>query len=353
MKIKKIFSIILVISMLFSMPVLAEEAADGKVVTFNNETVDEFVSEEEAEAMLGEVAISMQTPQEIGTNEVEELFMVQEGVPQTYATTPDSYEPNDSPNTAYPYNSVSTITSSLSAPNDLYTLGMKSSNLHSPTDEDWYTVSLQAGTDYFVDLRNIGMRNCFIELYYLRADGTAYFYTTNPVLKPIYQNRAERYFYFTAEDTGTFYIRINNGNDWVDSMNYFFYVGPTIQYFNITNLPTFGNTQIMGTAYKTYTCDLRSIAPADTVLTSLSLTNNFVEGTPCYELDKRVSAGGKSYYNSAGTGSENINNVSGAELGQLWTIGGKCARGVDVCRWSAYMNGRFACIMAPYPGNEL
>jgi hypothetical protein len=37
----------------------------------------------------------------------------------------------------------------------------------------------------------------------------------------------------------------------------------------------------------------------------------------------------------------------------LWTIGGRCAKGTHFTYWSAELNGRFGCVMAPYPGNEL
>lgn len=47
------------------------------------------------------------------------------------------------------------------------------------------------------------------------------------------------------------------------------------------------------------------------------------------------------------------NNISGASLGQLWTISGKCANGSAFVTWSPKINGRFVCIMAPYPGDEI
>lgn len=350
MKIKKSLCLVLMATMIFSTPVMAAESGDSKMNEESAATVVAPLSEEEAGAMLEEVPLTTQAPEEMGKEEVTALFEKQNDVFRSYVTTPDPYEPNDTPATAYPYNSVNTITTELSSQVDLYTLGMKNAGLHSATDEDWYTISLQSGTDYFVDLRNIGMRNWYIELYYLRADGTGYYYTTDD---PVYENQPERYFYFTAEDSGTFYIRVTSGGDWVDSMYYFFYVGPAIQYYNISDLPTYGNTQIFGTGYQTYSCDLRNYVPKDTALLTLSLTNNFIEGTPCNELDKRISAGGSTYYNTPGTGSETINNIAGAALGQLWIIGGKCAKGSEFCRWSAHMNGRFACIMAPYPGDEL
>lgn len=249
---------------------------------------------------------------------------------------------------------MNTLTPKLTDLNQLYTLGMKNAGLHSPTDEDWYNTNLVEGELYFVDLRNIGLLDWFIELYYIRPDGTGYYYTTDPAQDPIYLDKPEKYFYFEAEDTGTYYIRVSSGDDWEDSMHYFFYVGPSIQYFDIVDMPTRGGVKIYGTSgYNTYTCDLRGAVPAQTSIVSLSVTNSFPEGTVCSEVDKSLSAGGKTYYNTTGTGGIVINNISGTSLGQLWTIGGRCAKGTHFTYWSARFNGRFACVMEPYPGNEL
>lgn len=57
---------------------------------------------------------------------------------QTYGTTPDDYEENDSPTTAFPYSKVETLTTQVTSNNDLYRLGMKAAGLHSETDEDWF-----------------------------------------------------------------------------------------------------------------------------------------------------------------------------------------------------------------------
>lgn len=147
-------------------------------------------------------------------------------------TDPDEYETNDTFLTAYPYNNVADLTPKLSKMNQLYTLGMKHAGLHSETDEDWFSINLTAGTQYFVDLRNIGRMNWYIELYYVQSHDEngykgykGYKYTTDPEQNPIYKDHPEKFFYFTAQDTGTYYIRVTSGNAWEDSMHYFFYVG--------------------------------------------------------------------------------------------------------------------------------
>lgn len=137
-------------------------------------------------------------------------------------------------------------------------------------------------------------------------------------------------------------------------MYYFFYVGPAVQEFDIVDMPTYGSVNIYDKSYKTYTCDLRGTAvPADTYIINMNMTDQFPQGKACSEVEKYMSAGGKTYYNRSGGGSGIINNIYGASLGELWTIGGRCAKGTHDTTWRGVLNGRFMCKMAPYPGNEL
>ena len=39
-------------------------------------------------------------------------------------------------------------------------------------------------------------------------------------------------------------------------MHYFFYVGPSIQYFDIVDFKTYGGTQLYANGYQTYGLDL-------------------------------------------------------------------------------------------------
>ena len=218
--------------------------------------------------------------------------------------------------------------------------------------EDWFYTSLTAGETYFVDLRNVGRRDWYIELYYLGEDlDSSYFYSTNPEYNSVYKGAAEKYFYFTAKDTGKFYIRICSGNDWVDSMYYFFYVGPAIQTFDIVDMPTYGGVNLFGTAYQTYTCDLRNAFPSTTAIININLSDSFSKGT-CSHLSKYMSAGGRTYYNTPGDNA--IKGITNASIGQLWTFGAKCSQNTHSgVHWSGRINGKFKCIMEPYPGNEL
>ncbi len=48
------------------------------------------------------------------------------------------------------------------------------------------------------------------------------------------------------------------------------------------------------------------------------------------------------------------NNIKKELLGQLWTFGAKCSQNTHSgVHWSGRINGKFKCIMEPYPGNEL
>lgn len=341
MKIRYILTLALVCSMLSSVSVMAEETDDTISYDAENRSLE----------YLESIELDKQEPVYMTPEQVNELF-TDEGM-QPYATAPDDYEPNDSYLTAYPYNQVETIRTQLTGKSQLYTLGMKHAGFDSETDEDWYIINLTKGNEYFVDIRNTSKLNWFIELYYISGE-TPYYYSTDPDKYPVYSNAPEKYFYFVAEDTGTYYIRVSTGGDSSGDMHYFFYVGPSIQTFDIVDMPTYGGVNLLGgTDYRTYTLDLRREVPDKTSIVSISIKDNFPDGNACTEVDKYMGAGGKKYYNTSGTGSSIINGISGASLGQLWTLGGKCGANSHHTFWSARLNGRFMCVMEPYPGNEL
>ena len=342
MKKIRLLSLAMVCSMLFCTPVMAAEitTTEDAVIENNPEVVTESLESVKLEEM-SPISLSEEQYDVLSDDEI-----------QTYGTTPDDYEENDSPTTAFSYSKVETLTTQVTSNNDLYRLGMKAAGLHSETDEDWFYTSLTAGETYFVDLRNVGRRDWYIELYYLGEDlDSSYFYSTNPEYNSVYKGAAEKYFYFTAKDTGKFYIRICSGNDWVDSMYYFFYVGPAIQTFDIVDMPTYGGVYLFGTAYQTYTCDLRNAFPSTTAIININLSDSFSKGT-CSHLSKYMSAGGRTYYNTPGDNA--IKSITNASIGQLWTFGAKCSQNTHSgVHWSGRINGKFKCIMEPYPGNEL
>ncbi len=337
MKIKRMLGLVLACSMLFSVPTMAEET----------EAVASDVSADYFES----VEFDTMEPIRLSSAQVDEVFADNNGI-QPLITTPDEYEPNDTWLTAKPYDSVEVITPQLTSRHELYTLGMRTAGLHSDTDVDWYTTRMESGETYFVDIRNVGSRNVFIEVYYVYPDNTATVWSTDPSINSVFAKQPEKYFYFQPEISGTYYIRVASGGDWsADMMNYFFYVGPAIQTFRIVNMPTYGSVQIWGDDYRTYTCNLTGTAvPAQTAIINLSISNKFPQGKECSEVMGYMRAGGKTYYTSS---SGAVSGITQAPLGQSWTIGGKCKNGSHFTYWTAVMNGSFACIMAPYPGNEI
>lgn len=268
----------------------------------------------------------------------------------TEAASKDNYEPNDTVDTAYPYEKVNTISTKIKNTNSLFTLGMKNASLDSATDVDWYSIYLTEGQQYFMDLRNIGGQDWYIELYYYYSGGKTgdyYSYSTN---KEKYNGRLEKYIYFTAKETGTYYIKVASKGEWKSSLYYYFYVGPVWQEFEIENLATGGNVWL-SSSYATYSFDLRNAVPKNTKIIELSLADKYISGTSCSNMSKCLTAGGRSYYNTVGR--EQINGIKGASLGQLWKISARCTSGTHRAKWSARMNGRVSCKMAPFPGNEI
>lgn len=244
------------------------------------------------------------------------------------------------------------MTTQLSTRNDLYRLGMRHANLHSATDVDWYvTEDLKSGDTCFVDIRNVGKSNVYIEVYYIYPDNTATYYTTNPTVYDWYENAPEKYFYFTPEEDGKYYIRVASDGNWnADMMDYFFFVGNAIQEFDIVSFPT-GSVQIWGDDYRTYTFDISSgVVPSQTAIVSISLANSFSDGNSCSEIESYMSASSGTYYSDS---NGMLKNITGVSLGQRWTIGGRCADGKHFLYWGARLYGSFVCIMEPYPGNEL
>lgn len=303
MKMKKIVSLILAGCMLFTTPVMAKEVDDAENI-------------------------------------------------QVYSTSSDVTEPNDTMENAYPYNQLPIVNSEITGLYDLFGLGMRHASLDSEEDVDWYKVNLTAGVEYFVDLRNIGKTNWYIELYYYNSDGElSVFETTNPEIETKFEKWQEKYFDYTAEYTGTYYIKICNGGDWSDTLDYFFYVGPKKQTFNIVNMSTNNMVQFIGSTYKTYYFDLSGTAlPKDATVINLSITDSFPKGSTCSEVQKYMSTGLKTYY---ATSSGTVSGIAGQPLGQVWILGARCQNGTHSTYWRGILNGRIECEMAPYPGNEI
>ncbi len=236
-----------------------------------------------------------------------------------------------------------------------HALGMKSGTLNDPKEEHWYTVDLKAGTRYFVDIRNVGETNCYIEVYYNVNNQNQYFYTTNPEENDIYDLKPEKYLYMTAPVTGKYYIKIASSDNWEHSSsftkNYFFYVGPENQTYTISGYPI-GGVSIFGSDKKSLSLDLFGVVPESATIVNLSISDTFPLGSPCTDIEKSMRYfGGKTYSNIGG--SSEIYGMSGVNLRQSWNVYVKCGQGSHVTQWVGRLNCKFKCKMAPHPGNEL
>ncbi len=262
---------------------------------------------------------------------------------------PDACESNDTFADAYPYSQVEDVEPQISHYGRAYAVGMKHANLDSENDVDWYYTNLTAGVDCIADLRNIGNRNYFIEVFYYDSISQSYYgYSSSPQYVPEFDGWPEKYIEFTAPVTGTYYIRIDHYGEWEESGNdYFFYVGPKSRTFSVVNLPTMGGVQVSGNGYSTYSSDLRYTFPSSARVISLSVTDVISNGY-CSMVNKRLTTGSNNYYNVSG--SNTMSNMNNVNLSKIWTIGGKCSHNGQHTPfyWSARLNGSVRVDMEPY-----
>lgn len=97
---------------------------------------------------------------------------------------PDAYESNESMADAYPYSQVEDVEPRIAHYGRAYAVGMKHANLDSEEDVDWYYTTLTSGADCLADLRNIGYRNYYIEVYYYDMNGELQSLSSRPEEHP-------------------------------------------------------------------------------------------------------------------------------------------------------------------------
>ncbi len=110
------------------------------------------------------------------------------------------------------YNNILNVYMSVIGANDLYESAIQSAGLHSGTDEMWHRINLQAGQKYYLNLKDTERKEGFVELYYMKNDGTGDKYIINGENDSV-QN--EWYICFRAKDTGKYYVRILQKKDMV------------------------------------------------------------------------------------------------------------------------------------------
>lgn len=376
MKIKNTISLILIGTLIFSIPVSAAEnttvsmqeselseeyssCENEEPDTFENEEADAYENEEEivfvneAEIELDDfdAADNIEFTEMISNVDISEMDTIfpstnADNAVSAYSLSADAYEPNDTMETAYNYAKIPEINGTL------YNTGFKSANLHTVTDEDWYYTTLTAGNTYFLDLRNIGSTTGFnISLLYFNDDNTFDYITS--IGDSRFSDRPEKYYYFRPNKSGKYYVLITGDGVHTSALNYFFYIGDVQRTFTYTK--SVGNVTINGNTYQTAKrIDLTGVVvPLESIVLSMSFSNDF-SGTQCYECQKKVTASdGKSYYSSS-SGDTDILNISRYQyLDQVWMVSGRCTDDRHTTTWKPTMTAKYSCIMQPYPGNEV
>ncbi len=232
------------------------------------------------------------------------------------AYEPDSYEPNNDFDQAFPYSSTEKMTG------NSFVEGYVSAGIHDENDVDVFSINLNAGTDYFFSLKNL----CHdYDLAVFSPDRSSYWANMQ------YETTAES-FYMNAPTSGTYYIVIF-GNGMPEYLNYFFKAVKAIQTKNVT-IPsglTFNFNGAGTTPYLSF--DTRNIIPSDAVLNSVYIDSN---GNGYWVgLTKYLRASdGTVYSNQDRTGLDYINYPANTQYAsQLWGIAGKVYEPTTYFSW--------------------
>lgn len=347
MKLRKIISLTLMVIMAISMPVLAAEnnsvQEDENIIVLCNEEDITF-----ADFSVTEDIVITEMTLNVNKSEMNGILTetCESSVASAYSLTADAYEPNDTVETAYNYALIPEISGTL------YNNGFKSANLHTVTDEDWYYTTLTAGNIYFLDLRNIGSTPGFnISLFYFNDDNTFDYLTS--IGDTRFTGQPEKYYYIQPSKSGTYYVCVTGDGVNTSDLNYFFYIGDAQRTFTYTG--SVGSVRVYGDTYQTgKTLDLSgTVVPKDSIVLSMSFSNNF-SGTVCSECQKKiVAADGNAYYSSSSGGTDILNVARYQYLDQVWSLSARCTSDTHVTTWIPKITARYSCVMQPYPGNEV
>lgn len=354
MKVKKMLCMMLVIASTFSLPVMAAENESSNMADCAHEDEEMVVFCDESDITLASFSVAddieiAKMTMNVDITEMDNIFpkVNTSNVASTYSLTADAYEPNNTVETAYNYALIPEMSG------NLYNNGLKTANLHTVDDEDWYYTTLTAGNIYFLDLRNIGSTPNFnITLFYFNDDNTFDYLTS--IGDTRFTGQPEKYYYFEPAKSGRYYVCVTGDGVNVSSMNYFFYIGDvqrTFDYTGYVGTPI----QVMGNSYQTgKTFDLSgTVVPKDSIVLSMSFSNSF-SGTTCTECQKKlVAEDGRAYYSSSSGGTEILNIARYQYLDQEWSLSARCTSGIHVTKWAPRITARYSCVMQPYPGNEV
>lgn len=245
----------------------------------------------------------------------------------TYA--PDNYEPNNDFDEAFPYNSTVKMTG------NPFSEGYVAAGIHDEDDNDYFSINLSAGTDYFFSLKNL--YNDY-DLIVFSPDLSGYWANA-------YYGTTPESFYMNAPTTGTYYVVIV-GNGLPEYYNYFFKAVKAIQtkHVKIPSGLTFNFNGAGSTSYLAF--DTRSIIPSDAVLNSVRIDSN---GTGSWTgLTKYLRASnGRVYSNQDGTGLDYINYPTNTQYAsQLWGIAGKVYEPTRYFTWKPNVSMEYTYVEA-------
>lgn len=249
----------------------------------------------------------------------------------TLSAVGDAYESNDSLDTAYPYSSCTKMSG-----ND-FVENYVSASIHDANDNDFYSINLTAGTEYFFHLKNLTVDNDLFLVAPNRQDAWGITQT----------GTTEEFFYFEAPTTGKYYVFIRgNGNPTV-GLNYFFYAGPSV-ITESKQLDTNLEIKFSGAGTSAYyKFDTNGLVKANSWLKQVSIDSS---GSGYWVgFTKRLrSENGNVYSNQVGSGIDYIHYDEYTERAdQVWEISGSCTQGTTYFTWRPRVNVVYSYIMQP------
>lgn len=264
------------------------------------------------------------------------VFIFAIGTILVHAADVDDYEPNDTIQTAYNYDSIPAMTTSVSSPADKFIVGYKTASLTDKDDVDWYRVYCTRGTQQFVDIKNLVAGIGYnVDIY----DTTKRIIWSSR-LDTSFDSKCEKYYYFTPQKSGYHYMRIYTTKN-VQSSNYYFYFGNRTAKFKIKDLSIPGFS-LYGSDFRGHVVSWETYLPQGSVLTMLDLSNDTTSGIK--GIEKELSTGRRSSIKSNKT-STSI-PISRIPITSTITIRGREEK-YRACFWIPTVNGEFECDMAP------
>ncbi len=243
---------------------------------------------------------------------------------------------HDTKETAYNYAQLLSLDTDYDM-QDMYTGGFRKDQLELGEGENYYSINLTAGTQYFVDMRHTN-EYCDIEVRRYNSNNT---YTKWSYSPNTFGNCDEKYFYMTPTTSGTHYIVVSDRqNRNTQTAYYILRVDPALRTETATRTITFscipedvvGHIGLWGSGMGSVeyfpsadTSPYQDRFPTYAIAERILLSDG---NTGCPKLDKHMTSGlsGRRYSNGANTGGDELAGIGAANerIHQRWTISGQC-----------------------------